>query len=225
MTTRAICSAIAADGPTGEAAWDCFEDAASRYGLPRQVLSDNGLCFTGRLHGVTVEFEQSLKELDVQLINSSAYHPQTLGKLERFHRTLKERLTDEGPACDLAHLQELLDGFRFHYNRERPHQAIGNLTPADRYQPPAPIVDGRAMSVGFDQHGEPIYPPKATVRSVSEAGKLTFANKQIQVGRRWAGCRVRVVASDGLIHLYRGEEHIRSLTLDPNSRYQGASVS
>jgi hypothetical protein len=81
------------------------------------------------------------------------------------------------------------------------------------------------MSVGFDQHGEPIYPPKATVRSVSEAGKLTFANKQIQVGRRWAGCRVRVVASDGLIHLYRGEEHIRSLTLDPNSRYQGASVS
>jgi hypothetical protein len=180
--------------------------------------------FTGRLHGLTVEFERSLKELDVELINSTAYHPQTLGKLERFHRTLKEWLTDEGPACDLAHLQELLDGFRFHYNRVRPHQAIGNLTPADRYQPPAPLATGRAMSVGFDQHGEPIYPPNATVRAVSSGGKLTFANKQIQVGRRWAGCRVRVVASDGHVHLYWGEEHIRSLTLDPTSRYQGASV-
>jgi transposase InsO family protein len=59
--SRYLLAAIAADGPTGEAAWDCFEEAASRYGLPRQVLSDNGLCFTGRLHGMTVEFERSLK--------------------------------------------------------------------------------------------------------------------------------------------------------------------
>jgi transposase InsO family protein len=64
--SRYLLAAIAADGPTGEAAWDCFEEAASRYGLPRQVLSDNGLCFTGRLHGLTVEFERSLKELDVE---------------------------------------------------------------------------------------------------------------------------------------------------------------
>jgi Integrase core domain len=133
-------------------------------------------------------------------------------------------LTDEGPAGDLAHLQELLDGFRFHYNRERPHQGIGNLTPADRYTPPTPIIDGRAMSIGFDQHGEPIYPPKSIVRSVSEAGKLTYANKQIQVRRRFAGTRCRIVAADNLVHIYWGEEHIRSLALDPTSRYQGASV-
>jgi transposase InsO family protein len=223
--SRYLLAAIAAEGPTGEAAWDCFEEAASRYGLPRQVLSDNGLCFTGRLHGVIVEFERSLKELDVELINSAPYHPQTLGKLERFHRTLKEWLTDEGPADDLPHLQEILDGFRFHYNRERPHQGIGNLTPAERYIAPIPIVDGRVMSIGFDQHGEPIYPPKAIVRSVSEAGKLTYANKQIQVGRRFAGTRCRIVADDTLVHIYWGEEDIRSFTFDPNNRYQGATVS
>jgi transposase InsO family protein len=145
--SRYLLAAIAADSPTGEAACDCFEEAASRYGLPRQVLSDNGLCFTGRLHGVTVEFERSLTELDVELINSTAYLPETLGKLERFHRTLKEWLTGEGPACDLAHLQELLDGFRFHYNRERPHQAIGNLTPA-RALPAARANRGRTR----DEH-------------------------------------------------------------------------
>ena len=173
---------------------------------------------------MTVEFERSLKELDVESINSAPYLAQTLGKLERFHRTLKEWLTDEGPPMTSPHLQEILDGFRFHYHRERPHQGIGNLTPAERYIPPTPIVDGRAMSIGFDHHGEPIYPPKSIVRSVSAAGKLTYANKQIQVGRRLAGTRCRIVAADDLMHIYWGEEHVRSFTIDPNRRYQGATL-
>ncbi|MGH2720426.1 MAG: DDE-type integrase/transposase/recombinase, partial [Actinomycetota bacterium] len=120
--SRYLLAAHAAQAPTTDAAWDCFELAASRYGLPRQVLSDNGLCFTGKLHGVQVQFERSLAELGVELINAGPYHPQTLGKLERFHRTLKLWLADEGPASDLGQLQELLDGFRHHYNRDRPHQ-------------------------------------------------------------------------------------------------------
>jgi transposase InsO family protein len=66
-------------------------------------------------YGVQVEFERNLTELDVELINAGPYHPQTLGKLERFHKTLKLWLADEGPAEDTAHLQELLDGFRHHY--------------------------------------------------------------------------------------------------------------
>ena len=77
--SRYLLAAIVAPSPTGEAAWDCFEDAASRYGLPTQVLSDNGLCFTGRLHGMQVDFERSLRELGVQLINARPYHPQTVG--------------------------------------------------------------------------------------------------------------------------------------------------
>jgi transposase InsO family protein len=222
--SRYLLAAIAAQGPTGEAAWDCFEDAASRYGLPAQLLSDNGLCFTGRLHGMQVDFERSLTELGVQLINARPYHPQTVGKLERFHRTLKEWLTDEGPACDLAHLQELLDGFRFHYNRERPHQGIDDQTPAERYEPartPSALV---AISVGYDINGEPIYPPESIVRAVSSHGKLTFANKQIQVGREFNGARVRVIRDsddDQLVHLYYGNELLRAVTIDPTRRYQG----
>jgi Integrase core domain len=132
---RFLLAAIACASPTGEAAWACFLAASSAYGLPRQLLSDNHSSFTGRLYGFEVSFERRLAEVGVELINAAPAHPQTLGKLERFHRTLKEWLEDEGPAADLEHLQLLLDRFRTHYNQERPHQGIGNLTPVERYLP------------------------------------------------------------------------------------------
>jgi hypothetical protein len=133
-----LLATMAGPAATTDMAWDTFEVAANRYGLPRQVLSDNGLAFTGRLRSFEVIFETNLRDLGVELINAAPYHPQTLGKLERFHRTLEEWLSDEGPAWDLEHLQELLDGFRFHYNRHRPHQGIDDATPAERYDPGGP---------------------------------------------------------------------------------------
>ena len=77
--SRYLLAALAGLAATGDLAWDAFELAATRHGLSRQVLSDNGLCFTGRLHDTEVMFEKSLKDLDVELINSAPYHPQTLG--------------------------------------------------------------------------------------------------------------------------------------------------
>jgi transposase InsO family protein len=217
--SRYLLAAIAATGPTGEAVWDCFELAASRYGLPRQVLSDNGLCFTGKLHNVKVAFELQLEALGVELINSGPYHPQTLGKLERFHKTLKQWLADEGPAYDLAHLQELLDGFAHHYNRERPHQAIGNLTPAERFSWTPPTTEATA-SLGVDEAGEPVYPPHTIVRKVDSHGSIGYQNKLIGLGRRWAHARVRVIPVGGLVHVYYGEELVRALAINPTVTYQ-----
>jgi transposase InsO family protein len=218
--SRYLLAAVAAEAPTGEAAWDCFEEASSRYGLPRQVLSDNGLCFTGRLHGVEVAFEHSLQELGVELITAGPYHPQTLGKLERLHRTLKEWLSDEGPAWDLPHLQELLDAFRHHYNSERPHQGIGDLTPAERFRW-KPAVTDASPSVGYDERGEPVYPTRAIVRKVTSIGNIGYASATINLGRRWAGARVRVIPVGGLVHIYYGEELVRALAIDPSVEYQG----
>jgi len=217
--SRLLLAAVAWDGPTADAAWDCFETAASRYGLPRQVLSDNGLCFSGKLHGVEVAFERELRALGVEPITAGPYHPQTLGKLERFHRTLKAWLAEEGPADDLVHLQELLDAFRHHYNTERPHQGIADLTPAERYdggelphrtQPPTP-----------ERMAEPRYPAHSDLRRVTATGNVGYRGHLIQVGRRWSGASLQIVEVGALVHLYHGETLVRVLAFDPDSYYQG----
>lgn len=217
--SRFLLAAIAGPAATGDLAWDAFEIAASRYGLPRQVLSDNGLIFTGRLHGTEVAFEVSLKELGVELINSAPYHPQTLGKLERFHRTVKEWLHDEGPPETLEHLQELLDGFRFHYNRRRPHQGIDDATPAERYD--ATPIDPDAIEFPDPSDMiEPDYPPDAYIRTVGATGNIGWRGKLVHVGMRYARAHVRIIEVDQLVHIYHGDALIQALTIDPNRYYQ-----
>ena len=212
--SRYLLAAMAGLHATTDMAWDVFEIAASRYGLPR-LLSDNGLAFTGRLRSFEVIFETNLRDLGVELINSAPYHPQTLGKLERFHRTLKEWLSDEGPAWDLEHLQELLDGFRFHYNRHRPHQGINDATPAERYEPAADKLSEPPTI------RTPEYPTGAVLRRVTATGNVGYKKKLIQVGYRWAGATVRVITIGDLTHIYYGETLIRALAIDPHRYYQG----
>jgi transposase InsO family protein len=216
---RLCLAALACERPTGDAAWACFSAAAAAYGLPRQLLSDNGSIFTGRFLGVQVAFERRLVEVDVELINSAPAHPQTLGKLERFHRTLKEWLQDEGPALDLEHLQLLLERFGAHYNEERPHQGIGDQTPGERYAAGWAETGARAAPVRAAE-AEPSYPPRAIVRKVASNGVFCYRHSYINIGMRFAGARVAIVEEGELVHVYYGDELVRSLAPDPNRRYQ-----
>ena len=218
---RFLLAAIACEAPSGEAAWACFLAASSAYGLPRQLLSDNHSSFTGRLLGITVAFERKLAEAGVELINAAPAHPQTLGKLERFHRTLKEWLQDEGPAADLEHLQLLLDRFRSHYNDERPHQGIGNQTPTERYLPaPAPAA---LRELELAERETPLYPPYSITRKVWDNGVVSYERHAINVGRRYRGATVRLLEVGELVHVYLGEELIRACALDRGRRYQRPS--
>jgi transposase InsO family protein len=217
---RFLLAAIACPQPSGQAAWACFVAASSAYGLPRQLLSDNHVSFTGRLHGVTVEFERKLAEAGVELINAAPAHPQTLGKLERFHRTLEEWLADEGPAADLEHLQLLLDRFRSHYNGERPHQGIGDATPAERYLP-GPALAAPLGELGLaEQEKAPSYPPHSVVRKVSRVGTFSYQGLGIILPVRYAGARVHVLEIGKLIHVYLDQKLIRVLAPDWTKRYQ-----
>ncbi len=202
---------------TGELAWESFTAAASLHGTPRQLLSDNGAIFTGRLHGHEVAFERKLAALGVQMINSAPAHPQTLGKLERFHRTMKEWLAEEGPAVNLEHLQLLLGRFQGHYNTERPHQALGDLTPAERYTPTAPVGTDLATS---EPRKDPLYPPHSLIRKVSKTGVFSYAGLAIALPIEYVGARVRVVETGALIHVYLDQQLIRVLAPDYSKRYQ-----
>jgi transposase InsO family protein len=217
---RFLLAAIACASPTGEAAWACFVSASAAYGLPRQLLSDNHASFTGRLFGFEAAFERKLGEVGVELINAAPAHPQTLGKLERFHRTLKEWLADEGPALDLEHLQLQLDRFRSHYNQERPHQGIGDATPSERYlpAPTPPERHGPRARAEAEQRAD--YPPHSLLRKVWRNGVVSYDGLAITLGKRYARAVVRIVEVGELIHIYLGDELIRVLAPDRTQRCQ-----
>jgi hypothetical protein len=170
-----------------------------------QLLSDNHTSFTGRLFGFQSAFERKLHAIGVELINAAPAHPQTLGKLERFHRTLKESLEDEGPASDLEHLQLLLDRFRTHYKRRA--AAPGHWRPdARRALPPgSPAARAGAEPAPAEQEQDPAY----HCRSLA-----------IILGRRFAGATVRIVEVGELVHVYSGEECSASWRRTAGRRYQ-----
>jgi transposase InsO family protein len=109
----------------------CFKTAQDRYGTPAAVLSDNGCIYTAKYRGGKVAIETELERLGVTYKHSSPYHPQTCGKVERFHQTLKKFLSKQDPASSLPDLQNHIDRFVAYYNQERPHRALGRRTPND----------------------------------------------------------------------------------------------
>ena len=110
-----------------------FTAAGEAHGWPAATLTDNGAVYTSRFTGGRNGFEYLLAWLGVRQKNGAPGHPQTQGKVERFHQTLKRWLGRRPAATDLAALQAQLDTFRTVYNEQRPHRAIGRRTPAAAY--------------------------------------------------------------------------------------------
>ena len=110
-----------------------FTAAGDEHGWPAATLTDNGSVYTSRFTGGRNGFEYLLAYLGIRQKNGAPGHPQTQGKIERFHQTLKRWLGQQPAATDLAVLQAQLERFRDHYNRQRPHRATGRITPAEAY--------------------------------------------------------------------------------------------
>jgi transposase InsO family protein len=208
---RLALAATACLRATTTVAWQTVKEAIGTYGPPRQVLSDNGLAFSGRRHGRSVLFERELRALGIQPLTAKPRHPQTCGKLERFHQTLKAYLADHGPATSVEELQALLDAFRWHYNVERPHQALADRTPAEQYAatPPASPL----------QVGERTGPVVPRTLHPNKQGTISYRKRKIGVGAAWAGKPVQVVEDDGIVQVYDGHELIRELLLGPKGTY------
>jgi transposase InsO family protein len=191
---------------------------AAEHGDPAGVLTDNGAVFTGRYRGGgRVALEVTLHARGVLYSHGRPYHPQTTGKVERFHQTEKKWLATQPTAATLADLQAQLDAFRGYYNTVRPHRAIDRRTPAEAYtaRPKAsasgiPLIDGH-FRVRHDK--------------IDSCGKLTLRYNSrlhhIGLGRRHAGTTVLVLVHDRHIRVLttRGEL-LRDLQLDPTRDYQ-----
>ena len=105
-----------------------------QYGLPNAILSDNGGQFAGFKGGFT-RFERWLMDLDVLPIHGRALHPQTQGKIERFHRTMKNELIKRSTFTDISDADKQLQEWRIKYNEVRPHHGIELCRPSDIYIP------------------------------------------------------------------------------------------
>jgi transposase InsO family protein len=111
-----------------------FVAAGEEHGWPTATLTDNAAVYTSRFTGGRNGFEYLLAYLGVRQKNGAPGHPQTQGKIERFHQTLKRWLGKRPAAGTIAELQRQLEAFRLAYDEQRPHRAIGRVTPGEAYR-------------------------------------------------------------------------------------------
>lgn len=112
----------------------CFKEAFYEYGMPNSVLSDNGAQFAGFRQGYT-QFEKWLMNHNILPIHGRIKHPQTQGKIERFHRTMKQELLNHNLFTDINDANLALQNWRMKYNNVRPHEALNMKCPAEVYTP------------------------------------------------------------------------------------------
>ncbi len=181
-----------------------LEEAFARYGLPDAILTDNGSPWgSDRNHHFTV-LGTWLMRLGIEHLHSRPYHPQTQGKEERFHRTLKLEVISRRQWRGLEHCQEEFDLWRTRYNTERPHEGISDRFPAELYRHSQRRYDGTPPS--------PEYPASAVVRKVDASGKISYKGHSYLVSKAFRGEKIRLVeGSDGEIGVFYGPNKIASL--------------
>lgn len=154
-----------------------LQRAFERFGLPERINADNGPPWGGG--GGLSQLGAWLIRLGVRLSHSRALHPQTNGKDERFHRSLKAEVLAQHELRDLQHAQEHFSRWRHVYNHQRPHEALQMHTPSSRYRP-SPRTMPRQLA--------PIeYLDDDLVRKVQHGGWIHLHGRELRVGKALIG--------------------------------------
>jgi transposase InsO family protein len=208
-TSRAVCAA--------------FTAALARHGIPSEILTDNGKQFTGRFNHPPVEmlFDRICRENGIEHALTKPRSPTTTGKIERFHRSLREELLNGTIFTDRVAAQKALDAWVVHYNIDRPHQGIGMDTPATRFhrreQIPATAgpdvlpLQGVATRIEAGLDVEDRTGPDWVARRVASNGIISVAWQQINVGRHRSGAGVDVHLGAELIQVFHGAELVKTV--------------
>ncbi len=181
-------------------------DIFGRYGLPEEILCDNGSPWGGP-GGEWTALSVWLLRLGIGVCHGRPFHPQTQGKDERFHRTLQAEVLSRLDLRDLRHSQEVFDRYRPIYNTERPHHAHDLATPASRYAP-SPRSLPRVLTPILYALGD-------EVRRVKTKGEITWCNRTYFLGQAFAGEHValRPTATDGLYHVFFCHQPLGAINL------------
>lgn len=199
----------AAVSENGTDIWVAFCLGVERYGLPVQVLTDNGTAFSGRRRGWMSAFDRHLVDLGVQAITSQVSHPQTSGKNERGHQRVQKWLTRRLAARDIPELQVLLDEYREGFNNRR-NMVLDKLTPHQRFDlgPLATVPDLPLSITTLTRH------------VVSNTGGIGLDGLLIGLGRRHCGQPAITFRTGAFVAVFVNNELLRTLTLDYTRRYQ-----
>ena len=182
---------------------DNLKKSFALYGKPQYLLTDNGSWFVHK-DGALTRFQMFLKECGVEHLSSGVRRPTTIGKVERFHRTLNEELIKKFRFKDLEDAQEAFEAYRYYYNYQRPHQALGNLPPISRYEfvqrefpkPPVPIF----------------YPEGSLLRKVRGNGCIAFQGNEIYISQILVGKLVKIEQKRNLLEVYHDSKRIKTVT-------------
>jgi transposase InsO family protein len=183
-----------------------------RYGLPQKMLMDNGSPWGSDWAHPYTPLTVWLLKLGVQVGHSGPYHPQTLGKDERFHRTLGAELLKYCQGLDLTKCQQRFNDWRLIYNLERPHEALGLAVPASRY---------RVSPRSFPETMPPVeYGPTDVVRKVQADGSISYRQQELRVGKAFRGelVALRPTSSDGVWEVVFCSQRITKIDLKNKRR-------
>jgi transposase InsO family protein len=164
---------------------DSFRRAFYSYGMPKSVLSDNGWQFRG-FHGGYTKFERWLMEHDVLPIHGRIMHPQTQGKVERFHRTMKYEFLKYKQFKDIDDVKKQMEQWRIKYNEERPHLALNSKSPAEIYTPSRREYSDKVLEYDYDGY----------TRKVNNRGYLRFAHWQIYLSETMADTILEIAENE-----------------------------
>jgi transposase InsO family protein len=185
---------------------DGFSSALKTYGVPAQVLTDNGKVFTGRFAQPPVEvlFDRICRENGIDHILTEPRSPTTTGKIERFHKTLRVEFDTRQVFRNLKTAQEALDEWVNYYNTQRPHQALGDLTPESRFHSAHREV--RHQLRHPERNGE-----QWVCRKVASNGIVSVGYQQVSVGKHYGGSACDVLVTDGLLQFWVGSELLKTV--------------
>jgi transposase InsO family protein len=188
--------------------------AMRRFGVPEEILTDNGKVFTGRFNQPPVEvlFDRVCRENGITHRLTQPRSPTTTGKIERFHRTLRAEFRTDRAFASMAAAQAELDAWVVEYNERRPHQGIGMATPAQRFQRHGELAEVTPLrtTTTTARPAEGRADGYWVTRRASAVGAVCVSWQRVCLGAATAGRQIDVWVTDEVLQYFDGDHLLRT---------------